>query len=300
MTRESQDYRLVCVSNDTMGELENETVALTKYIRDTYAPRFPELEALIQNPNDYVRTVYRIGNENDITAVDLSGILPSATVMVVTVTATTTSGKPLAPEVLAKVRWTPPWPPCATCLCLTSHVVQVMEACRMVLDIEDTRTRILEFVETRMNILAPNVRPDPLAALHAPRQDNHAQGLGCQRCILSCTATNNAARLENLTKNSLHRHAPRQPNTALFPHSIATLPRGRHVLYCTAGAKTLFQHMKTLARQLLVFPLAHELSRVRAENDWSCFLLLSCQSLSTDSFPVLSCQSLLGQRWPPS
>ena len=131
----AEDYRLVCSSNDFMGELENETVALTKYIRDNYAPRFPELEALIQNPLDYVRTVCRIGNENDITSVDLSGILPSATVMVVTVTATTTSGKPLAAEVLNKV----------------------MEACRMVLEIEETRTAILEFVETRMNILAPNL-----------------------------------------------------------------------------------------------------------------------------------------------
>lgn len=266
-----QDYNLVVTSNEIMGELENETVALTKYIRDTYAPRFPELEALIQNPlvstwymmpvdaawsrrfarslahilghdgvfivhmisfpcvkcwlcfgcsffpcclppklvfsklfhsrwacssqipteslnscpfstglhswsawcwmttlsllwtcwqwfgittlsllwtcqrsfllrqwpfelwrivillhllfaiilcvyqicflQDYVRTVHRIGNENDITAVDLSRILPSATVMVVTVTATTTSGKPLPAELLGKVR-TPHKHPC--------------------------------------------------------------------------------------------------------------------------------------------------------------------------------------------
>jgi len=130
-----EDYALVCSSNDVMGELENETVALTKYIRDTYAPRFPELEALIQHPLDYVRTVHRIGNEADITAVDLGGILPSATIMVVTVTATTTSGKPLAEEVLERV----------------------MRACGSVFEIEDIRTTILEFVETRMNILAPNL-----------------------------------------------------------------------------------------------------------------------------------------------
>lgn len=39
-----------------------------------------------------------IGNEMDVTLVDLDRLLPPATVMVVTVTATTTSGKPLSQE----------------------------------------------------------------------------------------------------------------------------------------------------------------------------------------------------------
>ena len=42
-----------------------------------------------------------IGNEMDVTLVDLDRLLPPATVMVVTVTATTTSGKPLSEEDLA-------------------------------------------------------------------------------------------------------------------------------------------------------------------------------------------------------
>ena len=54
---------------------------------------------------DYVRTVLRLGNipGGDATQVDLTGVLPSATVMVVTVTATTTSGKELPREALDKV-----------------------------------------------------------------------------------------------------------------------------------------------------------------------------------------------------
>lgn len=47
---------------------------------------------------DYARTVKAIGNEKDLTKVDLRSILPSATVMVVTVTATTSNGKELSPE----------------------------------------------------------------------------------------------------------------------------------------------------------------------------------------------------------
>ena len=135
-TREhAEDYELVVVSNDIVYELENETIALTKYIRDAYAPRFPELEALIQNPLDYVRTVRRIGNEMDITQVELGGVLPSATIMVVSVTATTTTGGLLPVDTLNKV----------------------MAACDQALELDDTRQQILHFIETRMNILAPNL-----------------------------------------------------------------------------------------------------------------------------------------------
>lgn len=100
-----EDYELTCKSNEVVYELEQETIALTTYVRQSYSPRFPELEALIQNHLDYVRTVLRLGNipGGDATQVDLAGVLPSATVMVVTVTATTTSGKELPQEALDKV-----------------------------------------------------------------------------------------------------------------------------------------------------------------------------------------------------
>jgi len=131
----AEDYDLVCKSNDFVYDLEQETIALTTYVRQSYAPRFPELEALIQNPLDYIRTVRRIGNEMDTTAIDLTGVLPSATVMVVSVTATTTTGKPLPPEQLEKV----------------------LTACDQVLQLDSTRLQILDYIESRMNILAPNL-----------------------------------------------------------------------------------------------------------------------------------------------
>mmetsp|Transcript_60191 Transcript_60191/g.141728 ORF Transcript_60191/g.141728 Transcript_60191/m.141728 type:complete len:517 (-) Transcript_60191:196-1746(-) len=131
----AEDYDLVCKSNDFVYDLEQEAIALTTYVRQAYAPRFPELEALIQNPMDYVRTVRKIGNEMDTTNVDLTGVLPSATVMVVSVTATTTTGKPLPPEQLEKV----------------------MTACEQVLHLDGTRAEILAYIESRMAILAPNL-----------------------------------------------------------------------------------------------------------------------------------------------
>jgi U4/U6 small nuclear ribonucleoprotein PRP31 len=107
-----------------------------QFTRDHYAPKFPELESLVLVPLDYMRVVKAIGNETvcappslslslclcavgsrggqpakgrlcaraqDLTKVDLAAMLPATTVMVITVTATTTSGKPLPPDELAKV-----------------------------------------------------------------------------------------------------------------------------------------------------------------------------------------------------
>jgi U4/U6 small nuclear ribonucleoprotein PRP31 len=132
-----EDYDLVCKSNDLVYECDQEVVALTTYVRQTYSPRFPELEALIQNNLDYVRTVLRLANfaGGDATLVDLTGILPSATIMVVTVTATTTSGKELPSDTLSKA----------------------MTAAGQVLELEETRLRLLDYIESRMNILAPNL-----------------------------------------------------------------------------------------------------------------------------------------------
>ena len=132
-----EDYDLVCKSNDVVYELEQEAVALTTYVRQAYGPRFPELEALIQNNLDYVRTVMRLGNfpGGDATQVDLTGVLPSATIMVVTVTATTTNGSELPADALNKVT----------------------TACEQVLSLDETRLKLLDYIESRMNILAPNL-----------------------------------------------------------------------------------------------------------------------------------------------
>jgi hypothetical protein len=74
-----------------------------QFLRDHYAPKFPELESLLPAPLDYARIVKLIGNEMDMANVDLKAHLPSATVMVISVTATTTNGKKLSDEELCRV-----------------------------------------------------------------------------------------------------------------------------------------------------------------------------------------------------
>ena len=68
-----------------------------------YKKRFPELESLVHHPVDYARVVLRIGNEEDVTTIPLTDVLPQSMVMVVSVTASTTNGAALPPLELERV-----------------------------------------------------------------------------------------------------------------------------------------------------------------------------------------------------
>ncbi len=89
------------------------------------------------NPLDYVRAVQIIKNSSDMGAIDatLRQLLPAATVMVITMTATTTIGEPLT----------------------LSELEMVLEACVVALSLDDARNQIVAYVESRMNIIAPNL-----------------------------------------------------------------------------------------------------------------------------------------------
>jgi U4/U6 small nuclear ribonucleoprotein PRP31 len=129
------EYRVIVSSNHLIAAIDEEIIAVYRYAVDLYSKKFPELESIVPNLPDYVRTVKAIGNEMDLTLVDLASLLPSATVMVVTVTGSTTLGKPLTDAELA----------------------DVLGACDEVLALEDAKHRILQFVESRMSTIAPNV-----------------------------------------------------------------------------------------------------------------------------------------------
>lgn len=67
--------------NQLAVEIDSELALVHNFIRDKYRPRFPELESLVQHPIDYARVVRAIGDQEDITAANLDGILPSSTIM---------------------------------------------------------------------------------------------------------------------------------------------------------------------------------------------------------------------------
>jgi U4/U6 small nuclear ribonucleoprotein PRP31 len=111
-----------------------------KFIRDHYAVRFPELENLVTNPLDYAKTVSIIGNDLDIKSLEarngnrLRTFLDGPTLMIVTVEATTTSGRDLSDKELAVT----------------------MRACEMTQALDSAKRTITAYVESRMSIFAPN------------------------------------------------------------------------------------------------------------------------------------------------
>jgi len=129
------EYRTIVACNEIALEVDQEIDVLVRSVRAAYSKRFPELESLVVIPLDYARVVLKIGSEADLSSVELMGIVPAATVMVVTVTASTTNGVPLPAEVLAKA---------------LSH-------CEQALALAEAKGQIQVYVESRMHAVAPNL-----------------------------------------------------------------------------------------------------------------------------------------------
>eukprot|EP00884_Botryococcus_braunii_P005496 jgi/Botrbrau1/14948/Bobra.0018s0052.1 len=128
-------YRLLVDCNQLAVDIDNEIAVVHNFMRDKYRLKFPELESLVHHPIDYARVVKAIGNEMDITLINLDDILPQATIMVVSVTASTTSGKLLSEEDLRKV----------------------MGAAEMALSLDADKAAILQLVQRKMHRIAPNL-----------------------------------------------------------------------------------------------------------------------------------------------
>ena len=129
------DFELISRANElTMKITEHETL-VSNFVRDLYAERFPELEGLIPDKMEYVRTVAKIKNEMDITKVDLDSVLPGHTCMIVRIGASTSDGKPLSEEKLQAV----------------------LRGCDEAMALEEAKRTILKFLESKMSFVAPNL-----------------------------------------------------------------------------------------------------------------------------------------------
>ena len=63
------------------------------FFQDMYGERFPELPGMIPEPSVYLKTVNILGNDIDAGLKKLDEVLTAQTILIVTVTASTTSGK---------------------------------------------------------------------------------------------------------------------------------------------------------------------------------------------------------------
>ncbi|KAH7100675.1 Nop domain-containing protein [Auriculariales sp. MPI-PUGE-AT-0066] len=129
------EYNVIVQANNLSVEIDNEILVVNKFIRDHYAPRFPELEQLVIDPAMYIKAVRVIANNDDIAKLNLGSVLPPAIVMSVVMTSTTSAGRKL-PDAQWKA---------------------VSEACDLADRLEEARNKIFAYVSSRMTLLAPNL-----------------------------------------------------------------------------------------------------------------------------------------------
>ncbi|KAM0459663.1 hypothetical protein ACHAPV_005377 [Trichoderma viride] len=143
------EYHLLTQSNSLSTMIDGEVALVHKFIRDHYSTRFPELERLVTTPLEYAKVVAIIGNgpmdaenikvlqtstENPL-GVGLKAVLDGPSLMIVTVEATTSKGHEMVPEELQRVR----------------------QACEMMIALHKAKQTLTEYVQSRMNIFAPNL-----------------------------------------------------------------------------------------------------------------------------------------------
>ncbi|CAL8096381.1 unnamed protein product [Calicophoron daubneyi] len=160
------EYQCIVEANNLMVEIDNEINIIHKYVRDLYSKRFPELESLVPACLDYLKIVLVLGNdilERSKQTDLLASFLTPATIMVVSVTASTTQGSPLTSDQLTRI----------------------VEACTMAIELQEMRATMLSYVESRMSFIAPNTSI-LVGASTAAKLMGHAGGLTALTKMPSC------------------------------------------------------------------------------------------------------------------
>ena len=172
---DNPEYHLLTQSNTLSTSIDNEIILVHKYIRDHYSTRFPELETLVTNPLDYAKSVAIIGNgpmdnikelaqkTNNIVGSSLKSILDGPSLMVVTVEATTSRGREMT----------------------EAELQRVLRACEMTLSLDRAKRILTEYVQSRMNLFAPNLTA-LIGSLTAAQLLNFAGGLSGLAKTPSC------------------------------------------------------------------------------------------------------------------
>jgi len=141
----NKEYEIIVESNEVLSKIDEESNRVHRLLVEKYSHKFPELETLVPEKLDYAKVVLRIRNQMDMTQIELNDILPPTSVMVISVTGSTTSGAPLAHDVLQKC----------------------IDDCNEIIGLDNDRIMILNYLESRMAKIAPNTTELIGAALTA-------------------------------------------------------------------------------------------------------------------------------------
>ena len=131
------EYKLIVDANNSTVAIDDDIQNIHKFIRERYSKLLPELDSFVPNIIDYIQTVRHLGN--DLQQIKnnskIQEILPQATIMVVNMTASTKKGNELSDAELAKI----------------------FDACDQAIELDRCKSKIFEFVESRMSFIAPNL-----------------------------------------------------------------------------------------------------------------------------------------------
>lgn len=165
---EHPEYHLLTQANGLSTAIDNEVVLVHKWVRDHYSVRFPELETLVTNPLEYAKTAAVLGNgpldsdtmrrmpqsKDNPLGVSLDSVLDKPTLMIVTTSAITSKGQPMA----------------------QSDLDGVVAACGVMVKLDVAKRALTEYVQSRMTIFAPNLTA-LIGSLTAAQLLNTAGGL---------------------------------------------------------------------------------------------------------------------------
>ncbi|KAI0009084.1 pre-mRNA splicing factor [Xylariaceae sp. FL0662B] len=165
---DNPEYKVLTESNTLSTQIDAEMMKCHKFIRDHYSAKFPELETLIQQPIEYAKVVIILGNRpmssDTVKALQdstdnplgesLKSVLDGPSLMIVTVEATTTKGHEISQE----------------------EYDRIVRACHMMIKLDKAKKTLTEYVQSRMNIFAPNLTAI-VGSLTAAQLINSAGGM---------------------------------------------------------------------------------------------------------------------------
>ena len=129
------EHDLIVRANDLLVGMDEDILLLYKLAKDIYSKRFPELETTNLSPVQYARSVLKLGNDTELRQANLSDILPPSLVLIISMSATITSGKPLSEAQFDKA----------------------VGYCQDLLALEEAKMVLLNHLESQMVRLAPNL-----------------------------------------------------------------------------------------------------------------------------------------------
>jgi U4/U6 small nuclear ribonucleoprotein PRP31 len=189
--QQEEEHLLIVQSNKHLSNLADELAQAHRDLCATYKAKFPELEELLPNPVQYKNAVRVIGNEMDMTKINdaLMEFLNNNQIITISVAGSTTSGR----------------------LLTTRELEQVDDAATYIENIIKVQNELAEFVEQRMESLAPSICA-LVGAPTAARLIGLAGGLAELTKIPACNlqvlgqVKQNAASRAGLSSISTSRH----------------------------------------------------------------------------------------------